>query len=183
MIKINTLHGLEDISSCYEFNPETLEVVNATTGHVKKVCVSKRGYAVVYLTTNGDKKRNVGMHVIVALAMHENRPYELIEHLNDIKTDYRPENLAFSSKRKNGLRAFDNGRHKIHERLFRAEISDGTVYIGNMREISDRTGVSRMTLYDNLLYRNGYNKRHNFWLYEIGQQTIERLGNSADQVE
>lgn len=183
MIKINTLHGLEDISSCYEFNPETLEVVNAKIGYVKKVCVSKRGYSVVYLTTKGDKKRNVGMHVIVALAMLGNHPYKVIEHLNDVKTDYRPENLAFSTQRKNGLRAFDNGRHKIRESIFRAEMPDGTVHTGDMREISRLTGVPRMTLYDNLLYRNGYNKRHNIRLYEIGQQTIERLGNSADQVE
>lgn len=183
MIKINSLHGLEDISSCYEFNPETLEVVNAKTGRVKKVCMSKRGYSVVYLTTKGDRKRNVGMHRIVALAMHGNQSNELVEHLNDVKTDYRPENLAFSSKKKNGLRAFDNGRHKIRERVFRAEMPDGTVYTGDMREISRLTGVSRMTLYDNLLYRGGYNARHGIRLSEIGQQTIERLGNAADQVE
>ena len=183
MIKINTLHGLEDISSCYEFNPGTLEVVNANTGYVKKVCVSKRGYSVVYLTTKGDKKRNVGMHVIVALAMLGNHPYEVIEHLNDVKTDYRPENLAFSTQRKNGLRAFDNGKHKIREGIFCAVMPDGTIHSGNMKELSRLTGIPRMTLYDNFLYKEGYNKKHDVWVFKIGQQTIERLGNSADQVE
>lgn len=149
-IKINTLHSLEDVKDYYVIT-EDLKIVNTCTGYVKTLWLNHGGYPTVTLETNSSRNVNVVMHKIVALAFIENlKTYELIEHLNDIKTDYSVNNLMFSNHSNNGKRAFQNGLINRVERTYRVTMYDGTSYIGTMKELSKALGISRYTLYDNV---------------------------------
>ena len=182
MIKVNTLYSLENISDCYYFDTEFLKVFNAFTNTYKKVCVNKRGYPVVYLQRSDRvHQQNVPMHKIVALAMIHNGPYKLIEHLNDDKMDYRPENLVFSNQKNNVLRAFDNGIRVCKARIFRVELMSGSVFEGTMRQIAKESKIAMGTLYDHLIYKSTHTgecvrSRKIKSIVETGQQTIERHG-------
>lgn len=182
MIKVNTLHSLENISDYYYFDTENFKVLNIFTNTYKTVCINKRGYPVVYLQRKDRvHQQNVPMHKIVALAMIHNGPYKLIEHLNDDKMDYRPENLAFSTQKNNILRAFDNGLRVCKARIFRVELMSGSVFEGTMRQISKESKIAMGTLYDNLIYKSMPNgecvrSRKIKSIVETGQQTIERHG-------
>ena len=148
MVRINSLFSLEAVKENY-FLTDNLEVLNVQTGKTLKVWVSVRGYPTVTLQAEGTTRgKNVPMHKLVALAFINNGPYELIEHKDDNKLDYRPENLKFSNKSSNGKNAFITGRHVRKERVFQVQMIDGEVYEGTMKQLSEKTGVSRATLYD-----------------------------------
>ena len=180
MIQVNTLYSLENISDCYFFDTHLLKVFNAFTNTYKTVCVNKRGYPVVYLQRiDRVHQQNVPMHKIVALAMIHNGPYKLIEHLNDDKMDYRPENLVFSSQKNNVIRAFDNGVRICNARTFKVELKSGSVFEGTMRQIAEKSKIAMGTLYDHLIYKSTpsgecVGSRKIKSIVETGQQTIER---------
>ena len=184
MIRISSLYSLENVSDCYFFDEHSLSVINITTGNKKTISVNKRGYPVVYLQRkNGKHQMNIPMHKIVALACINNGKYSIIEHLNDNKLDYRPENLAFSSQKNNSLRAFDNKKRMCKARTFKVVTTDGDSFCGTMREISKLSGIPMGTLYDNLIYRCSDTgicpkltqiKTGLLSIIATGQQTIER---------
>ncbi len=148
MVRINSLFSLEDIKENY-FLTDNLEVVNVQTGKKLKVWVSVRGYPTVTLQAKSSiRGKNIPMHKLVALAFINNGPYELIEHKDDNKLDYRPENLKFSNKSSNGKNAFITGHHVRQEKIFQLQMVSGEIYKGTMKELSKLTGISRATLYD-----------------------------------
>jgi len=164
LIRIDTLYSLDDVGSQYYFDTESLSVINADTKLKKKVSVNKRGYPVVYLGRKSDvnsvrKQRNVPMHKIVALSMIANEPYKLIEHLDDNKMNYAPENLLFSDNRTNTLRMYKNGITNHHDKTFVLETIDGEIYTGTMKELSAITKIPRATLYDRYYFKRE-NKKH-----------------------
>lgn len=183
MIKINTLYSLENVSDCYYFDTDTFDVINVKANTRKTICISARGYPVVHLERKDRVHcQNVPMHKIVALAMIHNGPYELIEHLNDNKLDYRPENLAFSCQKNNILRAIDNGLKECFARTFQITLRNGLVFNGTMREIAKLSKIAMGTLYDNLIYKRTTDgecpkSRKIKSIIETGQQTIERHSN------
>lgn len=189
LIQINTLYSLEDVGPQYSFDTETLEVINTDTYRVKKVSTNKRGYPVVYLqrSTNnrhGREARNVPMHKIVALAVINNGPYTLIEHLDDDKQNYTPQNLVFSDQKSNVLRMHSNGIQNHHDRVFELEMSDGKRYVGTMKTLSAETGIPRATLYDRYYRsrRNGKRQIKSIVLAESqskeGPTTRERVASA-----
>jgi len=98
------------------------------------------------------------MHKLVALAFIKNAPYNIIEHINDDKLDYRPKNLRFSNQSQNVFSAIRNGKKPIIERTFKLLLKNGKIYIGSMKEIAKKTGIARATLYCHFYFyeKNGH---------------------------
>ena len=156
-VKINTLHSLEDVSDVYVITDD-LQVINTKTGYVKKLWNNKSGYPCVTLEVKSSNtpSMNIPIHKIVALAFIENREsYDLIEHLNDNKSDYSINNLMFSNHSNNGKRAFTNGCIIRDEAVYKVVANNLTVHIGTIKELSKELNISRATLYDNI-----YTKRN-----------------------
>lgn len=166
-IKINTLKSLELVKDIYEIT-ENLDIINTASGYTKKLWLNKGGYPMVSLETINSKcPMNVPMHKIVALAFIENKDnYDLIEHLNDIKTDYSISNLKFSNHSENGKRAFINGCANRIEHLYKIVLNDNTVKIGTMKELSKDLKISCATLYDNIYFDRQPKKFKSIELYE-----------------
>lgn len=150
-IRINTLHSLESVKDYYIINSD-LQVINTQTNYIKKPWKNADGYPCVTLeTTQTNCAVNVPMHKIVALAFIENRAhYELIEHLNDVKDDYSISNLMFSNHSANGKRAYTNGCVIRNEHIYELVLNDNTVLKDTMKNLERITGISKMTLYDNI---------------------------------
>lgn len=151
-IKINSLWSLDNISDKYSICVEDHKVYNTQTGKECRLYEDFQGYAVLYLSTQGDTEhfKAVFYHKVLALAFINNGPYELIEHLDDDRTNNDISNLAFSDHRQNGLSAFKNGKHIHKSSIFEFCLEDGTVYRGTIRDISKESGISEGTLYDRI---------------------------------
>ena len=154
MIKINSLYSLEHVSDCYVLDDEN-NIINNNTGSIKAVSISKRGYPYVSLNsaTQNNRQVKVPIHKIIALARIANKPYKLIEHLDDNKLNNDPNNLLFSNHQQNGLRSFVNGCHNVNYREYDVVLFNGNCYRGPLKEISKLSGISVGTLYD-YYYRN-----------------------------
>jgi hypothetical protein len=76
------------------------------TGRVRKINgLNSRGYRTV-----GVKGRVYQVHALVALAFHGPMPEGLeVRHLDDVKTNNRPENLLYGTRSENRLDAVRNG--------------------------------------------------------------------------
>lgn len=150
--KINTLWSLEDIQDKYVFCHEDKQVYNVETNHNLKIGVDKQGYCTVGLSSNVKKVKTVKYHKIVALALINNGPYELIEHIDDDPLNNDVTNLKFSNKRDNMLSAFKNNKVPTEPSKFEIKMKDGSTYVGTMKEISKESGIALGTLYDHLDY-------------------------------
>ena len=126
-----------------------------------------RGYLCVGLSKHQEKKR-VTIHRLVASAFIENpKGYDVINHINGIKTDNRVENLEWCTVKHNVQHAFmnnlggyaDKSKAKlliIHEKTAykRVEVTcpDGTLKIFNsVKEVSDYFGIKIPTINDAIL--------------------------------
>lgn len=150
--KINTLWSLEDIQDRYVFCHEDKQVYNVETNHKLKIRVDKQGYCTVSLSSNVKKVKTVKYHKIIALALINNGPYELIEHIDDDPLNNDVTNLKFSNKRDNMLSAFKNNKVPTEPSKFEIKMKDGSTYVGTMKEISKESGIALGTLYDHLDY-------------------------------
>lgn len=148
MVRICSLYSMENIENYY-FITDDLEVISTKDNKTIKPWVSVRGYPTVTLKALSTPRgcRNIPMHRIVALAFIENRPNVLVEHIDDNKLDYHPDNLKFGTKSSNGKNAFITGCHIRPERRYHLELIDGSVYEGTMKELSAQTGITRSVLY------------------------------------
>lgn len=173
MKKVNELYSLETVSDIY-YVTKDLKVINITNGREKTVSIGKRGYPYVTLETKDDKaNKKVFLHKIIALAFIENRPYELIEHLDDNPLNYSIENLAFSTHSKNAKRAFKNGKidRQKKEKYYKVTVNN-EVFYGTVKELSKKTGIHK-----NDLYRNAKtNHIKSFTIKQISRpSTIENI--------
>lgn len=147
-VKINTLFRCENVSDIYYFI--NYNVVNMATGHVKAISRMsyKKGYPYVTLETkNKTRNKKVLMHHLVALAYIENKPYEVIEHLDDNAENYCVDNLIFSTQKANILRASENGLMKNPERTFRVTLKNGEVHVGTILELQAKLKIPKQTMY------------------------------------
>lgn len=154
MIKVNTLYSFEDVKDIYYI--KGYDVYNVVTGHKKKVTYTPNSGITYPYVTLERKNHTTGkkclMHRLMAFAHIENKPCELVEHLNDIPTDYSISNLMLSNQSQNLKRAFLNGHPNRIERIFLVQLHDGRIYKGTMKELEIKTGICRATLYDNLYF-------------------------------
>ena len=147
-IRINTLYGFEDVKPFYYLIG--YDVVNINTNHIKKTSLHNghQKYPYVTLETNSNKlNKKCLMHHLIALAYIKNAPFKVVEHLNDVGSDYRVENLLFSNQSSNIKRAFINGHGNRVEKKYKMTMKDGTEYIGTMKEISKKSNIPRQTIY------------------------------------
>lgn len=177
MIQINTLYSLEDVQAFY-FITEDLRILNSKTGAYLSIWTSKRGYPSVSLQrTCGGRVKTVPMHKIAALAFVNNGPYQLIEHLNDDKLDYRPCNLKFSTPEANGRNAFATGAHARKGTAYEATLTTGERFYGFLTDIAKMSGISQNSLYWHAKQGNSTftpkGTDIKVTLKRIGQQTIE----------
>ena len=149
MIKISTLCGFENVQDYYYL--KGYDVYNTSTGYKKKVTYEPNSHLrYPYVTLErkyGKHGKKCLMHRLIALAYIENKPCAVIEHLNDIRTDYSIKNLMLSNQSQNIHRAFVNGHPNRVDKIFILEMMDGTTYKGTIKEISKETGIPKQTIY------------------------------------
>ena len=111
-IRINTIEGYEEIKDCYWVsNADEDKIMNRNTGKRLKPYIN-HGYLLVKLMTNRGKTRNCKIHILKASAfLFSPNPlaYNVVRHLNDVKTDNRLENLAWGTQSDNMKDCVKNG--------------------------------------------------------------------------
>ena len=114
-VRINTIQGFEEIKDCYWIsNSDEDKIMNKNTGKILKSCFDKGGYRRVGLRTIEGKKKMYNIHVMKAKAfIYTPNPlsYNVVRHLNDIKTDNRLENLAWGTQSDNIRDCVKNGNY------------------------------------------------------------------------
>lgn len=178
MIKINTLYSLSNISDCYYIN-DNLQIINNNTGYVKKQTIGKRGYYYVTLNNKQNKQIKVAVHKIIALAFISNEKFEVINHINGNKLDNSINNLEFCTQKYNVDHALKNGLTVRYEILFQITYLDNKILIGTIKELVQKTGIPKGTLYD-LYYKNRGSKMHNIKSVKLFKsnersETIEKV--------
>ena len=147
MVQISSLYSLENIQDYYSVIDENT-VVNTQTNKIKTPTKSKqRGYWYYTFQTKNGKQQKVPVHKINALAFIANKPYDLIEHIDDDKDNNNITNLRFSNHSKNGKSAFKNGCHNRNEQIFIVTDRCGKTYIGTSKEIAKQSNIPRSTIY------------------------------------
>lgn len=158
MIQVNTLYGLENVSSCYWVTNDG-SIINKNTGNVKSQTLGKRGY---YYVSLNEKKTNrqvkVPVHKIIALAFIKNEPYQDINHKDGNKQNNAIENLEFCTRQRNVIHAWEQDLITREERLFKVNFENYSV-IGTMKELRDKLKIPRATLYD-IFYHKRMSKKY-----------------------
>ena len=114
-VRINTIEGYENIKDCYWIsNADEDKVMNKDTGKMMKIGFDKDGYPRVHLRTIEGKVKTYRIHIMKAKAfLFGPNPlaYNLVRHLNDIKTDNCLENLTWGTVSDNNLDCVRNGNY------------------------------------------------------------------------
>ena len=128
-VQINKIQGYENISDCYWIsNSDEDKIMNKGTGKIMKIGLNNKGYLRVGLMTNNSKTRVCRVHTLKAKAFIYNPnplTYNIIRHLNDIKTDNRLENLAWGTQSDNVRDCIRNGNYYNHKGCAKASIMGG----------------------------------------------------------
>ena len=113
LVQINQIQGYENIKDCYWIsNNDEDKIINKNTGKIMKILLDKGGYKRVNLMTIDGKVKTCRIHVIKAKAfLYTPNPisYNVIRHLNDVKTDNRLINLAWGTRSANTMDSIRNG--------------------------------------------------------------------------
>ena len=113
-VRINTIEGYEEVKDCYWIsNSNEDKIMNRDTGKILKIGINKDGYPIVSLMTIDGKARTYNIHVMKAKAfIYTPNPlgYNVVRHLNDIKTDNSLTNLAWGTRSDNAQDSIRNGR-------------------------------------------------------------------------
>lgn len=112
---------------------------NWVAGKVLSPKLDRKGY--LWVTLSGYHR---AVHSLICEAFNGPRkPGQMCRHLNDIKLDNRPENLAWGSMRDNAADARRNGRMaRVHRRFDRDEAIRLYRMGLNLREIGHFLGVT-----------------------------------------
>ena len=113
LVQINKIQGYEDIRDCYWIsNSDEDKVINRNTGKMMKIRFDKYGYKIIGLMTKDGRQKTYKIHVIKAKAfLFGPNPlsYNVVRHLNDVKTDNRLINLAWGTQSDNVRDCIKNG--------------------------------------------------------------------------
>lgn len=113
-VRINTIEGYEDVKDCYWISNSDEDVVmNRDNRKMMKIGLDKYGYKRVGLMTKDEKKKMCRIHVLKAKAfLFGPNPlgYNVVRHLNDVKTDNGLINLAWGTASDNNLDCIRNGK-------------------------------------------------------------------------
>ena len=114
-IQICQIQGYEEIKDCYWIsNADEDKIVNKSTGKQLKSRLNEKGYKRVDLRTIDGKAKTCKIYVIKAKAfLYTPNPifYNVIRHLNDVKTDNTISNLAWGTQSDNVRDSIRNGHY------------------------------------------------------------------------
>ena len=114
-VRINTIESYEDVREWYWIsNADEDKIINTNTGKQLKIGIDNNGYKRVHLRTKDGKKKTCSIHVLKARAfIYSPNPlgYNVVRHLNDIKTDNRLINLVWGTQSNNNLDCVRNGNY------------------------------------------------------------------------
>ncbi len=129
-VRINTIEGYENIRDCYWIsNSDEDKIINRDTEKQLKFGLNKDGYKRVNLMTKNGKQKHCGIHVLKAKAfLFGPNPlgYNVVRHLNDVKTDNRLENLAWGTQSDNMKDCIRNGKFN-YEAAARGRTKSGKI--------------------------------------------------------
>ena len=112
-VQICQIQGFEEIRSCYWIsNSDKDKIINRDTEKQLKIGSDGRGYLRVSLITVDGKYKHCRIHVLKASAfLYIPNPisYNVVRHLNDVKTDNRIPNLAWGTQSQNAKDCIRNG--------------------------------------------------------------------------
>ena len=112
-VRINTIEGFEDVREWYWIsNSDEDKIVNKDNGKMMKIGFDDKGYPKVGLRTINGGKKICRVHVLKAKAfLFGPNPlgYNVVRHLNDVKTDNRLTNLAWGTQSHNMKDCVRNG--------------------------------------------------------------------------
>ena len=114
-VQINKIQGYENIREWYWIsNSDKDIVVNKNTGKILRFHFDKDGYKIIGLITKNKKQKICRIHVIKAKAfIYTPNPlaYNVVRHLNDVKTDNCLGNLTWGTRSDNVRDSIRNGRY------------------------------------------------------------------------
>ena len=125
-VRINTIEGYENVRDCYWIsNSDKDIIVNRSTNKRVKGYIDDKGYKRINLRTIEGKMKTCKIHVMKAKAyLFGPNPlgYNVVRHLNDVKTDNRLENLAFGTLSDNMQDCIRNGNYN-----YKAAVKNGKI--------------------------------------------------------
>ena len=126
-VQINKIEGYEDIKDQYWIsNSDEDVIINKDTRKQLKPWFDKDGYSIVGLMTNQGKIRCCKIHIIKAKAFIFGPiplGYNVVRHLNDVKTDNRLINLAWGTQSDNMRDCVKNGNFNYEASAKNGKIS------------------------------------------------------------
>lgn len=112
-VQINKVYRYENVKDCYWISDSDEDkVMNRDTGKILKPGFDKDGYKMVSLRTKDRGKKTCYLHLMKAKAfLFGPNPlgYNVVRHLNDVKTNNALTNLAFGTRSDNNLDCIRNG--------------------------------------------------------------------------
>lgn len=156
----------------YEINPKGIR--SAKTHEILSSQLSSYGYPSVSLYIDTNIKRKIRLHIAMAKQYIPNpNNFPVVNHKNGIKTDYRIENLEWTTQSLNMIHAVETGLLKMNNKGRKTELLDEYYNIikifSNHREAADHIGCdSRKICYymknylldDDTIIINGFRLRH-----------------------
>lgn len=146
IIQINKLNGLEEIRDEY-YVTDTYQIININTGKVLSQTNGNQGYKYVSLYDIYGRCQKPTVHKIIALAFINNKPYEVINHIDGNKHNNLPSNLEFCSQQHNALEAIRLGLTHIDR--YRVTVQEGIFFTymeGTLTELSNMLNIPRDSL-------------------------------------
>lgn len=93
--------NLGRVKSLERFIRQKLGSVSHRPDRILKATIMKTGYASVTISKNGSNRKSFTVHILVMRAFAEVKPHLVVDHINNIRSDNRLENLRYCTSYEN----------------------------------------------------------------------------------